>query len=204
MLTSEHLLAAYSSALAPRSALYISTPITSGERFLTWAAKYLGSAVSVDEAIRLHREEHTREVVEPNVLHAAKVAEHARARSQFPVINPARVPHINGWRQADWIAFWEKVIQECCLAVMALDGWELSFGCAHEVVFALEHGIPVYSERHEQLSLEAIKNQLSAALQKLGAVNADTSKHCGLVAILDEISCGARSIAPVVERELVL
>lgn len=170
------MLQAYASVLPPRSAIYCSAPITSGRRYLEWLSHQKGARPVIDDLSDADRDLHRKQVIEPNRVHAKEVADHVRQRTNKPVIDPTAVGPIEGWRQADWIAFWEDVIARFAFEVVLIDGWEYSYGCTHEFWFAHSRGLPTLDEAGVALSPSQGAPRIRAAVAELHRVGADTSK----------------------------
>jgi hypothetical protein len=180
----ELLLSVYSSVLEGKSALYCSAPITSGRRYVEWIATNSGLIDSVEHAIAAHPELHQREVVVPNLRHAREIVRSLRARLSIPVIDPTAVPHIEAWKQADWLAFWERVIERFAVGVVLIDDWQYSFGCTHEFVFAKSQGLPTYDEAGNPISGRRGAQLIGDALASLANVGCSPGK---LQAALDSL-----------------
>jgi hypothetical protein len=184
MLTEEHLSAAYKSVLGVGGAVYCSAPITSGRLYLEWLREFASMPLTVDEVLSEHRAEHFARVIQPNISRAASATERLRAMTDLPVIDPTAVPHINGWTQDKWLSFWERIISEFAVAIVALDGWSLSFGCAHEVLYGFRLGLPVYDERLKRLTPRSAGSTISKGLVELQDLSLPTTK---LIAVSDAL-----------------
>lgn len=141
------LVSVFDSGIALRSALYCSAPVSSGQRYLQWLRDGDHGIRDVDHAMDSFGAEHTGLVVQPNIQHAKEVVERMRATYAIPVIDPSAVASIKSWRQADWLEFWERVVARFAIAVVFVDGWQFSFGCTHEFLFARRQGLPTFDER---------------------------------------------------------
>lgn len=142
----------YSSAIGRGSATYCSAPITSGKRYVAWLLRKGATFTEVDEMPLEDREAHAVEVIRPNRQHSEQVVTDLR-RTKAQVIDPGAVPSIAGWTQSDWLGFWEEVIALYAREVVFVDGWEYSYGCAHEFWFAHTRRLPTFDERMNPLTL---------------------------------------------------
>jgi len=170
------LLQTYESVLPARSAIYCSAPITSGQLYIEWLSRSAGSRHVIDDLSPSERALHRAQVIEPNRAHAREVADKLRQRARRPVIDPAVVGPISGWRQADWISFWEEVIARFVSEVVFVEGWEFSYGCTHEFWFATTKGIPTLDEAGKPLPASRATQQIAAAVPRLRAAGIDASK----------------------------
>jgi hypothetical protein len=133
-----HLL--FEAVLAPRSATYVSVPITGGRRALDARRAEGGAAGS------------TAAVVAANLADARALVAAVRARTSRPVVDPAAVGVVAGWTQADYREFWGNTILRYAAEVVFADGFECSDGCAYEFAIAVGAGLPVFDARGATLS----------------------------------------------------
>jgi hypothetical protein len=180
----ELMLQAYESALAPRTAIYCSAPITSGRRYIEWL-QTRRERTSIDELSNEERALHQKHVIEPNQRHGKQVADRLRQRSGKPVIDPTAVGPVEGWRQADWIAFWEEVIGRYVSELVMIEGWEYSFGCTHEFWFAQSHDLPCYNESISLISPSDAVRSIRRAIGELEAINVDAAKLKSVLRLLE-------------------
>jgi hypothetical protein len=169
------MLQTYESVLLPRSAIYCSAPITSGRRYLDWL-KGRHDRHGIDDLSEGDRKLHRQQVIEPNRAHAKQIADRLRARTNQPVIDPTVVGPLDGWKQNDWVSFWEEVIARFAFELVLIDGWEYSYGCTHEFWFATTRGLPCRDEAGQSLGSAEAARCLRNAIADLHRVNADTSK----------------------------
>jgi hypothetical protein len=71
------------------------------------------------------------------------------------VIDPSRLADVPGWEQADYHAFWTKVIDQHADKVIFLDGWQYSDGCTIEFAKAVQLGLPRLTEYLMPLNVAA-------------------------------------------------
>jgi hypothetical protein len=190
--SSDLLLSIYASVLPERSAVYCSAPITSGRRYLEWIRGFGGRVSDVDHAATSYRHEHSAAVVLPNMVRARRVIEQLRTDFACPFIDPTSVPQISHWKQADWLNFWEAVIQRYTLAAVFLDDWQYSYGCSHEFAFAIQLGLRTFDERGVPLDGEtgaALIRSAIAAIEEVG------SPVGGLPSTLQHLEIPARGAA---------
>lgn len=153
--TAEAMLAALRTVLVDREAVYVSSPITTGPRYLRWLQRTGGSSVD-RESIQF--KEH---VVAPNLATASRVIRQARD-SYFPgrpVIDPTALGDRPDWEQHRYHSFWLSVIREFVGTVLFIDGWEYSTGCTLEYIEAVSADIPLLTE-----SLEPLRSDFAATL----------------------------------------
>lgn len=112
----------------PRSAVYVSTPITSGRRFAEWSSQL---DAELDLSHPETYEAFQREVLVPNSQHARRRISDLRRRFNI-LIDPTALKDIEGWTQDDYRVLWGRVIESYASTVVFLDGWQYSNGCAYE------------------------------------------------------------------------
>jgi hypothetical protein len=122
---------------------------------------------SVDDALLHFPVEHRRQVLEPNLRHARQIVRRIRASTKGTVIDPSVVLPVVGWQQKHWLAFWETVIIKFTAAVVFIDGWEFSFGCAHEMGVAFDNGVGVFDERGRAISMRDAADRLHSAIVQI-------------------------------------
>lgn len=121
------------SVVLGRSAVYVSTPITSGRRFADWSSRL---NIDADLAHPETYQEFLREVLEPNSAHARTVIKELRSQFNKPLIDPTALKDIEGWIQDDYRFLWARVIEQYAGTVVFLNGWQYSNGCAYEFLVA--------------------------------------------------------------------
>jgi hypothetical protein len=147
---------AFASLVEGRTAVYVSSPITTGRFASEWRRGRGALAVAgVDDEFR-------RAVVEPNRRRAAEYVRELRKRERS-VIDPAAVGDVPGWSQADYHVLWARVIERYARAVVFRDGWEHSSGCAYEFLVAHDTGARVLRDDLTPLSREEGRELLSVA-----------------------------------------
>lgn len=153
--------------LATTQATYVSAPITSGWRFLTWYREK-GRELKNQSA---YKDAHAIEVIAANCQHVSDtVAQLKRREHPRLVLDPTSFD-FPGWTQADYHCFWGKVIQRFVDRTIFLDGWEASVGCVYEFSVTVRAGILAYDERDKLITpVEALRGiELSAsAMAELG------------------------------------
>jgi hypothetical protein len=129
----EWMAAALACTLEPRTALYVSTPITTGARFVAWRR---GPGAALDPASEEYHHERLARVVTPNREAVVALVAETRERVGEPVIDPTTLEDVPGWQQFDYHRFWVDVIERFAHAVVFVDGWEYSSGCVLELAAA--------------------------------------------------------------------
>lgn len=155
------MLAAMGCALEPRSAIYVSTPITSGSRFVAWR-RGPGAALAADGTEYL-RDRH-ESVIEPNRADVAPLVEALRARVDDPVIDPTALEDVPGWEQFDYHRFWTEVIQRYAHTAVFTEGWEYSSGCVLELAAAVSAGVSVRQSDLSSLPLVEALDRVEYAI----------------------------------------
>jgi hypothetical protein len=162
---------AIASTVDGRVALYVSTPITTGPRFVAWL-RDKGSSFARSSAA--YRDGHTTAVVRPNVAAAAPIVRDLRARMRQPVIDPTAFPDAPGWTQDDYRELWTRVIQRFATRVVFIDGWEYSEGCCLEYLVAFRSGATCVDSRERPLPRDQALERMSRAYTELASLDVDT------------------------------
>ena len=187
VLTRKVLLGVLGCAIEPRSAVYVSTPITTGRRFVEWRA---GAGAGLDPDDPAYAYEHLLHVIQPNRAHIAPVVESLRQR--FPrVIDPTAFEDVAGWEQHDYHGLWAGVIERFANQVVFAEGWTFSSGCVYELAAAIRAGIPLFEESGRPL---AVDEALASARVAFGEVIDAGWEPGGLRAALADAESAAASV----------
>jgi hypothetical protein len=119
-------------------------------------------------------------------LHSEAVAARLR-QTKVHVIDPSAVPHISGWTQDDWLGFWEQVIATYAAEIVFIDGWEFSYGCAHEFWFAQSRQIRTCDERERRVSIADGMALIRAAVEILSRTGVSVSRLERVLGALAEL-----------------
>jgi hypothetical protein len=141
------------------SALYVSSPLTTGQRAFEWHQRN-GSTADDSAAQAGFREN----VIASNRDQAGRYVEALRAKQMGIVIDPTALEDVAGWTQSDYRFFWGRVIEEYAATVVFRDGWEYSSGCAYEFLVAARAGLTLLCEDLTPLSIEDGRKLLAAAI----------------------------------------
>lgn len=134
----------------PLSFVYLSTPMTTGKRYL--------KTVQFDLPINKNK------FLKQNMQNAKKVCKKIQAIVDLPVINPT-IYQLENFESNDYLAFWVELIQLGCKTVYFVDDWEYSCGSAYEFLIAQQIGIPCLDQNGEPISLSEGYKKLSAAIE---------------------------------------
>lgn len=156
------LLEAFGSVIEARTAFYVSSPLTTGQRAFEWHLQNGGSQIAQAEPSSRFR----REVIEPNREQTARYVRDLRKRTERVVIDPTALQDLPGWTQADYRVFWGRIIERYAETVVFRDGWQYSSGCAYEFLVALESGAHLLREDLTALALEEGKSFISRAIDE--------------------------------------
>jgi hypothetical protein len=166
---------AFESVLPARGAIYCSGPITSGPLALKWADLRGKQHIDVDRLSEPEKPDFQREVVEVNKRNLSEAAERLRAETGEVVINPAAMPHSNGWPQDRWRELWRTVIERYVFRMVVLEGWAYSKGAAYEVSIALLKGLKIETIDHKTLDAINAQHAIAAAVSALEARGMDVT-----------------------------
>lgn len=148
-----------------RVALYVSAPITTGQRFVDWYSRRRNVAGSTEP----YRREHLNEVVAANRDAASTLIKRAREIHSGPVIDPTAVGDIEGWTQGDYRTAWARIIEEFARRVVFANGWELSNGCCFEFLVATRARIETLDDSWQPISLAVGVSRVRDAVSKLSS-----------------------------------
>src|SRR5437867_3997010 len=110
-----------------RKATYVSVPITTGPRLVDWFRELSRRGDPLPDPRRPEgNEERRRLVIEPNLRDARSIVETVRRNREGPVIDPSLLRDVPGWRQEDYVALWEVVIERFAERLVFADGWNYS------------------------------------------------------------------------------
>jgi hypothetical protein len=148
----EVLLTFLQSFIPDRNAVYVSSPITSGRRYIEWVKKHPGNrSFSGDN----QNPEFITSVIGKNREHSKSVIQKMRALfSDKVLIDPTAVPDISGWNQDDYRYAWGRVIEEYTKVLVLSNDWQFSCGCIYEYLIGKRIGIKIIDEEQQEITLE--------------------------------------------------
>jgi hypothetical protein len=153
-------------AVPARAATYVSTPITTGRRFVEWRRSAGRALDPTSDAYRAGRND---KVVRPNIDQVAPIVNHLRAAGPAIVIDPTKLVDYARWRQANYHRLWVEVIARFAKRVVFADGWEYSQGCVFEFAQARLSDIQTFDQRMVQLPADVARGLLEAAMRDVKA-----------------------------------
>ena len=157
--------------LGERSAVYVSTPITTGQSYLDWRRRDPG----LHESHPRYASDHREQVVRGNLDRAREVVRAVRAAFAGPVIDPTLLCEVDGWGQVDYRSFWATVVERFAHTVVFVDGWQYSTGCAVEFETAARHRLTLLDERLRPLDPWLAVELLTSSSGELAAAGLDVS-----------------------------
>ncbi len=152
---------AFACVVAGRTALYVSSPLTTGRRASEWHLRSERTAPTRSDA-----DDFRRRVIEPNRQQAAAYVRDLRERTKRVVIDPTALEDMPRWTQADYQVFWGQVIQRYAEAVVFRNGWQYSSGCAYEFLVSHTSGGRLLREDLTPLTLEEGLSLIGRAIQE--------------------------------------
>lgn len=157
----EVLVGIFDSTIGGRTAIYVSTPLTTGTRYAAWTGH---DRTSPSHPAYLERFQEN--VVEPNRSDARKYVAGLRRTHRQVVIDPSALADLADWSQEDYLEFWGRVISRYASTVVFRDGWEWSRGCSYEFLMALDTGAETLDVGLRPLSVRAGLSLLRAAIEE--------------------------------------
>jgi hypothetical protein len=187
-----------STSVGEKQATYVSVPITTGPRMVAWYRDLATRGLPLPDPRRHDGHSERRQaVIEPNLEAARIFIADVRDRLGGPVIDPSVLHDIPGWRQEDYIALWEAVIDRFASRVVLADGWNYSFGCAHEFLYAVSRDLSTLDAQFQPLSRADGIAKIAMAARELADCGADISFLVTLLAEVGENSLTAPGLAVV-------
>lgn len=155
-------------------AIYLSTPITTGRKFLEW----LTDAAPVDLSSADYGRRLRTEVIEEN--RRALIPLKKQLAEAFPdsiVIDPTDL-EVPDWIQQDYHRFWVEVLRRFAASVTAAvifaDGWEYSIGCCIEFATATSIGLPTFDSGLNPMSACVGSEMIRSASHKIEEAGLDS------------------------------
>lgn len=118
--------------------VYLSTPITTGERLLEWRKLRGPKLDAIDE---VYARELKSRVIDENLRQVRPLRR--RLSTDFPgreIIDPTEL-EADGWSQSDYHRYWLEVLGDCVDVAVFANGWHYSTGCTLEYGYAVASGI---------------------------------------------------------------
>lgn len=148
----DRLATVYETISTGRHVVYLSAPLTTGPRLVTWRREV---RQELAESSIAYQQGFQRAVFKPNRVAAAELARVLRSQLAEPVIDPTALPEQAGWRQNDYRVFWGLVIERFVSRVVFMDGWATSDGCSYEFLVAVRSGCDILDASLAPLALQA-------------------------------------------------
>jgi hypothetical protein len=154
-----------------RVAVYVSTPITTGPRFVEWR-RASGRRFSQTDPAFIRA---VRAAMASNTAAVRPLVDRVENEFTNPVIDPTRLGDVPGWSQLDYHRFWVDVLTRYAEVVVFADGWSLSNGCALEFAAAVRAGLRTLSADLSPLSAAAGQTMLEQGSNALRSAGLDDS-----------------------------
>lgn len=167
----EDFISIYETIIPQQKFVYLSTPITTGPRFLEWY-----NSVGKDLDDNTYVLKHKQEVIKPNETDAYFRAIKLSHQLGEMIVNPAQFKA--NLSQQQFTRFWVKFVNEHSSSVILSDGWALSKGCVSEFLAAEQNSIPYFDAELNKIPIDdAIKKIKEAILQlNVAQLNCDIQK----------------------------
>lgn len=156
-------------------AVYASSELTSGPRlFQLFRELGVRDLAALKQA--LGEEGWRKRLWEPNVREANAFAKELRNHLPDHPLAVTPAPFLApGWRQEEYLAFWETAIRTRFRALYFSDDWEYSNGCTFEFTVAWDAGLPTFDARGQALGLCEGMALIARAVAELEAESFDAS-----------------------------
>lgn len=130
--------------------LYVSTPITTGERYIDWYTN-IGREITDSEEQKRSKQSL---VIEPNIKNSCASISRIRRLTKKAVIDPTVLEDCSlNWEQGQYYEFWTHIIRKFADEIVFLDGWEYSLGCCHELITAAHKGISMFTQNLQPMTI---------------------------------------------------
>lgn len=159
-------------------AVYVSTPITSGEAILQWHQRVAAGTETRTGSRHL-------ELVQENIARAEPLIKKVRQRfASWIVVEPTRLLDIPGYSQPDYHKLWSAFIERYTSIVVFNDAWELSTGCAVEFATSVLTDKEVLDARFDPLTPGEGFRSLKRATSRLQSAGRPIDVHRRVVSVL--------------------
>lgn len=165
------------------TAVYVSTPITTGRALLEWRAGPGRGAVPESPSHRRF----VAEMIRANTASVGPLVNYAERELGGPVIDPTRLGNVSGWSQPDYHEFWTKVVERYARLVVFADGWQFSVGCSLEYLAASRAQIRCLDSTLEELPRDRAIQLMRDAEGQLVAANLPTETHARVLDTLTRL-----------------
>lgn len=158
-----------------QKAIYVTSPITSGRRYIEWIKLHPENRVFSGDN---QNPEFVTNVIEVNRKHAKSVIQ--KIRTLFPnkvVIDPTAVPDISGWNQGDYRYAWGKIIEQYTETLVLSNDWQFSCGSIYEFLIGKRLNIKVLDENQQKMSLDRGLQLITEATDLMQFYNLSTAFH---------------------------
>lgn len=176
----ELLLLAFKCILDSKDAIYISGPITTGDRHLDWHIKNRQNS-SEFRNNQLHRQE----VIENNIKNIELIAKSIRKISDSIVIEPASL-ELKHWIQDDYLLLWGRVIEKYVKNIVFVTNWEYSRGCVYEFYLGLINQIGLLDANMSPINIPIAINRIKNTIMLFKNHSLDVSLQEKLFILMNE------------------
>lgn len=145
---------------------YLSGAITGGQRLLAWHSNE-GRTLSATE----YRSACAKAVIQPNISDIQAEAGRQRSAGRRTIEPASFEADLEHWGQAEFLAFWDRVLESHASSVRFMPGWEYSSGCAFEYHRAAVYGLPRLTIDGAELAPELALHQLNVSLCRISEMH---------------------------------
>jgi len=149
---------------------YLSTPMTTGKRFIEW---YKKEGCSLTSSGPVYKELHKKNVLQPNKEEARELVNRLRSEG-IHILDPTYF-HLPGWTQKDYYYLWSRIIELYVSRLWFKDGWEYSNGCVYEFYVACWKKIDTVSESEQVFSRKQGMDKIESAILLMKDLGIDIS-----------------------------
>ena len=140
---------------------YVSIPISSGKRFVTWYKKTGKDLLQLGDDI--YRTELYNCVIKQNTSAAITKIRAIRDKIDGVLIDPTKLEFLE-WEQDEYRYYWGKVIEKYVKRAIFFDGWEFSNGCSFEFLKAMQLNLECVNENLVKIDLKSALKMLNESI----------------------------------------
>lgn len=166
--------------LKSKTNIYVSGPITTGNRHLQWHKK---NSHHITEST--YNQLRRQEIIDHNIQNIALIAKNVRDMSGSIVIEPASL-ELKHWTQDDYLLFWGKVIDKYVNTIVFVKNWEYSRGCVYEFYLGLINQYDLLDSNMKPININLAVSKIKKAIILFEKYSLDTTLQEKLFILINE------------------
>lgn len=166
-----------------KCAYYLSSPITSGKRYIDVESK--DKKKSTPSVLS---EEKRRKLVDLGRDQTRPLVRRLRKELASNVIDPTAVADVIGWSQDDYRVLWGSIIERFVHTVIFANDWHYSLGCSYEFLIARQYGANTLTENLNDITLKRGQDLIREAANELRLSGENIEFHEAILLELKDLS----------------